>query len=480
MDFLSLIIFTPLVAGLIFLFAPLKSSSARALSLAVSLIVLLEGILLLLSFDPNYAMVVKRPWIDAFGLSYHLVLDGIALPIFLSILIITPVVILMIDDKPKGYWGNILFLQAGVMGAVLAQDLILFYLFWEVMLVPVFFMIGMYGSDDKIAAAWKVTLYTFFGSFFMLIAIFYLGYAHLAQSGFWSFSIDELSMLSLTSNEQFWLFFGFMAALAIKIPLFPLHMWLPATYSQAPSATVVFLSSVMAKLGVYAILRFVFVLFPDMVSSYANLFLSVGIFGFIYFGIVAIMQQDIKKLFAYASASHLSLIVVGIFSLNAIGIGGALFLIFAHALSTGALFLLADKLEVQYGTRDINKLGGIAKQAPLFTVFFTVMLLTAVGMPGTNGFVSELLIIMGAFKYSISAGVLTATTVVVAVSFMLWMFGRAILGAKNSEVAFVDIRWYEVLALAIVSAIIIYTGIFPNSLIKLFEPSVTAILGGIL
>jgi NADH-quinone oxidoreductase subunit M len=443
--------------------------------------VLLEGIILFLAFDPNMVLQTNRNWIDAFGLHYHLALDGISLPILLSIVIITPVIVLLIDDKPKGYWGNVLFLQGGVTGAVLAQDLILFYLFWEVMLVPVFFMIGMYGKDDKIMAAWKVTLYTFFGSFLMLVAIFYLGYTHFAQSGFWSFSINDLRGMTLSSDQQFWLFWGFMAALAIKIPLFPFHMWLPVTYSQAPSATVVFLSSVMAKLGVYAILRFLFVLFPEMIASYANLFLTIGIFGFIYFGIVAIMQQDIKKLLAYASASHLSLIVIGIFSLNAIGIGGALFLIFAHALSTGALFLLADKLENTYGTREISKLGGIAQQAPLFTVFFTIMLLTAVGMPGTNGFVSELLIIMGAFKYSISAGVLTATTVVVAVSFMLWMFGKAILGKKTNKEQFLDLRWYEVCALIVVSAIIIYTGINPNSFIRLFEPSVSAILqGGIL
>jgi NADH-quinone oxidoreductase subunit M len=474
--YLSFLIFLPLLGGLMIMTIPLPQGQDRNLSFLISGATLILACVVLRQFEAGDVIVFKAPWIDAFGFHYHLMLDGLTLPILMSIVFLSPLLFLLFSHKTRGFWGNLLFLQGSVTGTLFSQDLILFYLFWEMMLLPVFFMTGMYGSGEKIKAAYKVTLYTFFGSLLMLVAIIYVGFQHYQQMDFWSFSLPDLLQAKFGLHEKFWLFWGFVLAFAIKIPLFPFHTWLPTTYVSAPAATVVLMSSIMAKLGVYGILRFVFPLFPEHVVSYSELFVVAGLFGLIYFGITALMQKDIKRLLAYSSASHLSMIVAGVFSLNLYGMSGALFLIFAHAISTGVLFILAERLEDGYGTRNIADLGGIASQAPRFTLFFGLMVFTVSGLPGTNGFVAELLIILGIFKYDVGLGLISALTVIVAVSFMLWMFGRAILGESKRNVCFIDLPWSHSYALGALSLIVIIMGVYPEPFLEMLEPVMVDLL----
>ncbi|XPV54863.1 MAG: complex I subunit 4 family protein [Halarcobacter ebronensis] len=242
-----------------------------------------------------------------------------------------------------------------------------------------------------------------------------------------------MKITTLTYNEKIWLFLAFLAAFAIKIPIFPLHTWIMETYKNAPTGAVFLLSSIMAKLGVYAIVRFMIPIFPDIYVEFSMWFVIFGLFGLVYFGIAALMQDDIKRMFAYSSASHLSFISAGIFSLNEYGINGALYLIIAHAIATGALFLLVGIIHEETGTKSIKQLGGIAKTAPIFTVIFAIMLFANIGLPGTNGFVSELLIIFGIYEFNHTLGYISALTVIIGASYMLWMFQRAILQNRDGE-----------------------------------------------
>ena len=478
MDILTLLIFIPFVTGFAVLVLPINANMSRNIGLFVSIITLILAFDVYRSFEAvaGLQMATIYPWITSYGIVYHIGVDGISLPILMAIVLLMPALYIVLwHQNKKGYWANLMILQGGVTGALLSVDLILFYLFWEMMLLPIFFMIGMYGSGDRRYIAMKVTLYTMFGSLLMLVSILYLGFNHYDQFGFWSFSLGDLENVKLTHKAMMLTFFGFIIAFAIKIPFFPFHTWMPATYSNAPTGTVVILSSIMAKLGVYALLRFVFPIFPELVEHYSDIFIIIGLIGLVYFGVAALMQNDIKHMFAYSSGSHLSMIVIGIFSLNIIGLQGSLYLIFAHALATGALFLMVEHLEHHTKTKEINHLGGLATSAPIYTIFFGFFMFTVIGLPGTNGFVSELLIILGIFKVDITAGVITTTSILLGVSFMLWMFGRVLLGkSREKNLSMPDMPLKDILVLAPIALLILIMGIYPMPFLELVEPSLNA------
>jgi NADH-quinone oxidoreductase subunit M len=322
------------------------------------------------------------------------------------------------------------------------------------------------------------------GSLLMFVAILYLGVAYHNEFGVWSFAYDELTKITTIGYDvKVWLFLAFLAAFAIKIPIFPLHTWIMETYKNAPTGAVFLLSSIMAKLGVYAIVRFMIPIFPDIYVEFSAWFVAIGLFGLIYFGIAALMQDDIKRMFAYSSASHLSFIAAGIFSLNEYGINGALYLIIAHAIATGALFLLVGLIHEQTGFKTIKDLGGIAKKAPILTFIFAIMLFANVGLPGTNGFVSELLIIFGIYEFNPALGYLSALTVIIGASYMLWMFQRAILqdrpeGAK--ELTMRDLKIKEIIGLTPWVILVFLMGFYPEIFMNKFEPTVTHYLNDIL
>lgn len=487
MDFgiLSAIIFLPMFVAFLMLFLPVGSKGTRNAAFITAILVLLMAILVYQDFELTGYMQFREhhEWITSYGIYYSLGIDGFSLIILMLIAFLIPCAYLLLwNGRTKGYWVSMLLIQTGISGTLFAQDLILFYFFWEAMLLPVFMIIGMFGTGNRVFSTIKVTIYTIMGSLFMFVSILYLGVSFFNEFGVWSFALNDIAQFtSLSRTEEIWLFFGFMLAFAIKIPLFPFHSWLLETYSNSPTGGVFLLSSIMAKLGVYGIVRFVMPIFPELYKEFAPYFVWLGIFGLIYFGIAALMQVNIKKMFAYSSASHLGFIVTGVFSLNVYGMTGAAFLIIAHAMATGALFLLVGRMEYNLGIKSIPALGGIAKQAPIFTVFFMIMLLSIVGLPGTNGFVSEFLIILGAFGFSPVAGVVSALTVLVAASFMFWMFQRAILQDSNNDVSKMkDLSFKEIMGMLPIAVLIIAMGVYPDWFMYKVEPTIQHYLNNIL
>lgn len=486
-DILSFIIFLPAVVAFGLMLTTRDVNTIRNIAFLTTTVILALVLKIYIEFVPSEGMqfVTNVPWIETYGINYYVGLDGFSLTILMMIAILIPTSYLLLwEGKTKGYWINMLLVQSGVTGTLLSLDVILFYFFWEVMLLPVFLMIGAYGFGDKVFTTIKVTVYTMVGSLLMFIAILYLGVAYQNEFGHWSFAYDELMKITTISYDiKVWLFLAFLAAFAIKIPIFPLHTWIMETYKNAPTGAVFLLSSIMAKLGVYAIVRFMIPIFPEIYVEFSTWFVAVGLFGLIYFGIAALMQDDIKRMFAYSSASHLSFIAAGIFSLNSYGINGALYLIIAHAIATGALFLLVGLMQEQTGFKTIKDLGGIAKKAPIFTFVFAVMLFANVGLPGTNGFVSELLIIFGIYEFSHTLGYIAALTVIIGAAYMLWMFQRAILQDRPDgapELTMRDLKIKEIIGLIPWVILVFVMGFYPEVFLNKFEPTVTHYLNDIL
>ncbi len=474
---LTILIFFPIVVSIFTMISPVNSTTARNIALVTAGVLFLLSLKVYFEFVPtgNMQFTEFHMWIANYGIAYSLGIDGVSLIILMLIVTLMPVAYMVLwSGRTKGYWIAMMLIQSGILGSLFAQDLIVFYFFWETMLLPVFMIIGLYGTDDKVFSTLKVTIYTIMGSLFMLLAILYLGISFYDEFGRWSFGLTDLMKITtLSYNEQSWLFCAFMFAFAVKIPLFPFHTWLMKTYSNSPTGGVFLLSAIMAKLGVYGVMRFVLPLFPQLYIEYAPFFVGVGLFGLFYFGIVAIMQDDIKKMFAYSSASHLGFIVVGIFSLNTYGMMGSLFLIVAHALATGGLFLMAGMLQHYLGVKHISELGGIAKSSPIFTVFFCIFLLCIVGLPGTNGFISEFLIVLGLFEISIPLGMIGSATVLVAAGFMFWMFQRAILvDNENDTSKMIDFNIRHVIAFTPLVFLIIAMGFYPDWFFNEIEPTV--------
>jgi len=482
---LSVIIFLPMVSAFTVLLLPIGAKGTRNVAFITSLIIFALAMVVYFNFEVSGYMQFREyhEWITSYGIYYSLGIDGFSLIILMLIATLMPSAYLLLwDGRTKVYWVSMMLIQSGITGTLFSQDLILFYFFWEAMLLPVFMIIGMFGTGNRVFSTIKITIYTIMGSLFMFLCILYIGVAFFNEFGSWSFELNDLiNITTFSRTERIWLFLGFMLAFAIKIPLFPFHTWLLETYSNSPTGGVFLLSSIMAKLGVYGIVRFVMPLFPELYKEFAPYFVWLGIFGLFYFGIAALMQINIKKMFAYSSASHLGFIVAGIFSLNTYGFTGAAFLIIAHAMATGGLFLLVGKMEYDIGIKAIPALGGIAKRAPIFTVFFMIMLLCIVGLPGTNGFVSEFLIILGVFGFSPVAGVVSALSVLVAASFMFWMFQRAILQDSDNDVSGMkDLNVKEILGMLPMAFLIIAMGIYPDWFFHKIDPTIQHYLVDIL
>ncbi|PID47203.1 MAG: NADH-quinone oxidoreductase subunit M [Proteobacteria bacterium] len=473
---LSILIFLPLGVSFLMLALPVGSKFTRNVAFGVGIVLFIISFKIYLDFYPMGYMQFREfhTWVTNYGINYSLGVDGFSLIILMLIVTLMPSAYLILwNGRTKGYWISMMLIQSGIMGSLFSQDLILFYFFWETMLLPVFMIIGLFGTDDKVFSTLKVTIYTMFGSLFMLLAILYLGFSFYNQFGSWSFELIDLMKIStLSQMEKIWLFLAFMFAFAVKIPFFPFHTWLMKTYSNSPTGGVFLLSSIMAKLGVYGIVRFVLPLFPGLYISYSPIFIGIGLFGLFYFGLAALMQNDLKRMFAYSSASHLGFIVVGIFTLNVYGMMGSLLLIVAHALATGGLFLMVGILEFNTGLKYITQMGGIAKKVPVFTFLFCIMLLCIVGLPGTNGFISEFLIVLSLFDVNIYLGIIGSLTVLVAAGFMFWMFGRAILSESGNEIKMYDLKIRHIIGLVPLAFLIIAMGFYPDWFFSKVEPTV--------
>jgi len=471
---LSVMIFLPILAGLATLLLPISRGASRTIGLVVSLVILLMGVELFLDFTGNGGMqyLEHRPWIESLGISYSLGVDGISLLVLMTGAVLFPMVFTIFSSQEKGYYANLLIAQGAMIGAICATDLVLFYIFWEIMLLPIFFMIGIYGGPKRLPATLKITIYTIAGSLLMLAALIYVGVSYHSQFGKWTFDIVQLGALDLGGGFAVLAFLMFMVAFAIKIPLFPFHTWLPDAYTEAPTATTFVLSGIMAKIGVYGVIRFVVPVFEIEFTRFALLLSLLGVAGMIYCGLSAIAQKDMKRLLAFSSASHMGIIALGVFCMNVQALTGSLFQIAAHATSTGVLFLFIGLMEERMGTREIGDLSGVAYRAPVFATFFAIAMLASVGLPGTSGFIGEFLIILGAIKFSGFIGFLAGTSLIIGVCYMLWMFQRVFFEKTNDRsMGFQDLKASEVLTFIPVILLIMAMGIFPQAFIQKIEPA---------
>lgn len=475
---LSIMIFLPIMAGLLVLL-PIFKVGGRVFGLLISFLILLMSVQLFLDFDGSQGLqfVFHKEWIASLGINIGFGVDGISLLVLMTSTVLFPLVFCVLKNKSKAFYGNLLICQGAMIGAICATDLVLFYIFWEIMLFPIFFTIGLFGGEKRVPATIKITIYTIAGSLLMLVGLIYVAVSYHSLTGVWSFDMAQLSSLNLSGGFAGYAFIFFMIAFAIKIPIFPFHTWLPDAYTEAPPATTFVLSAIMAKIGVYGIIRLVLPVFAPEFGTWATFLIMLGIVGMIYTGLAAIGQKDIKRMLAFSSASHMGVIAIGVFAMNTQALTGSLFQIAAHATSTGVLFLFVGLMEERLKTRKIEALGGIAYRAPIFATFFAIAMLASVGLPGTSGFIGEFLIILGTVKYSVFLGILTGTTLIVGVCYMLWMFQRVFFEKESVPAQnFQDLRVGEAFSFLPVILLILGMGIFPNIFLAKIEPSVERVV----
>ncbi len=473
---LSLVTFLPLV-GVLLLVAirSEKKVLLRSVTLAVLVVDFALSLMLWFGFDSQIAgmqFVYRANWIPALNVFYHVGIDGISLLLVMLTTFLAPLIILgawtAIDDKVKGFCISFLLLQTGMLGAFVSLDLILFYVFWELMLVPMYFIIGIWGGKRRIYAAIKLLLFTMFGGLLMLVAIIYLGLHY------GTFNILELYTKNIAVSDQMWLFLFFGLAFIIKVPMFPFHTWLPDAHVEAPTAGSVVLAGVLLKLGTYGFLRFAMPLFPDALAVFTQPLMILAVIGIIYGALVAMVQPDIKKLVAYSSVSHLGFVMLGMLALNMQGLQGSIIQMVNHGLSTGALFLIVGMIYERRHTRMIADYGGIAKVIPVFSFFFMFMTLSSIGLPGLNGFVGEFLILLGTFNKAPLFAIVAGSGIILGAVYMLWMFRRVMFGPitheENRKIK--DLNSREVSILVILAVFIIWIGIKPGTFLNTTKASV--------
>jgi NADH-quinone oxidoreductase subunit M len=439
---------------------------------------------LLLEFDQQesgFQFVVQRNLIESIGSSWFLGVDGISLFLVVLTGVLFPLAIIGIDPEhdPKPYFAWLLVLEAGSIGVFLALDLLLFFLFFEVVLIPMYFLIGKWGHGNRRYAATKFFLYTMAGSAFMLVGIISVAFLHASATGdavtFDLVAIAESQSIATTTAR--WLFLTFAVAFAVKVPIFPLHTWLPDAHTEAPTAGSVILAGIMLKLGTYGFFRFGLYLFPEASVWAAPLFLTLGVIGIIYGAVVATMQRDLKRLVAYSSVAHLGFIVLGTFAINTEGMSGGLLQMVNHGISTGALFLLVGMVYERRHTREISALSGLQKSAPILAAVFTVVMLSSIGVPGLNNFVGEFLILLGAFAAHRWWAVVATVGVILAALYMLWAYQRVFHGpAEGDNADMPDLRLKEGLVLGPFLVGIVFLGVYPRPMLERMEPSVDALI----
>jgi NADH-quinone oxidoreductase subunit M len=483
---LSTLVFAPAVGALLLSIVPPQALGLlRRGAVAVSLVALVLAARAWMLFDPangGFQLVERAPWIPRFGISYFVGIDGISLLLVALTVVLTPLVLVSAADsihqRLKAYVIAMLLLETTMLGTLVALDTVLFYAFWELMLVPMFLIIGVWGGERRVYAAVKFILFTMLGSLPMLAALIYLAIAHSQATGSLSFSLTDLYGLDLAPDAAFWACLALVVAFAIKVPMFPLHTWLPDAHVEAPTGGSVILAGVLLKMGTYGFVRFVLPLFPAVLPQILPWIAVLSVVGIVYGALVAMVQPDMKKLVAYSSVSHLGFVMLGLSSLTVVGVQGAVYQMIGHGLSTGALFLLVGMIYERRHTRLIAEFGGLWKQMPRYAVCFLVIMLASVGLPGLNGFVGEFLIMLGAFRSYPLLAACAASGVVLGAVYMLWMYQRVMFGPLNEprNAVLADLSVREALVLAPLLALVVLLGAYPQPFLHVSEAAVAMAL----
>ncbi len=484
---LSIIVFLPVIGAIVLLFIDKENHSAiRVVAFAFSLAEFIISLPLFFLFNnATHEMQFQEvlPWIESYGITYHLGIDGISLLLVLLTTFLTVLCILSswsaITVRVKEYMISFLLLETGMVGAFVALDLVLFYVFWEVMLIPMYLLIGVWGDPKRrIYAAIKFFIYTMAGSVLMLVAILALYFINLKATGVPTFDVLELYKTIIPVGTQYWLFAAFAVAFAIKVPMFPFHTWLPDAHTEAPTAGSVILAGVLLKMGTYGFIRFAMPLFPNAAMAFLPLICVLAIIGIIYGAMVSMVQADLKRLVAFSSVSHLGYVMLGMFALNMQGVQGSVYQMLNHGISTGSLFLLVGMVYERRHTRMISDFGGLSKVMPVFAAIFMIVTLSSIGLPGTNGFIGEFLILLGAFRSKTVYGVAAATGVILGAAYMLWMFQRVMFGEiKNPEnMKLKDLNKREIATMIPMVLLIFVMGIYPKLFFTKMDVSVDQFL----
>jgi NADH-quinone oxidoreductase subunit M len=486
---LSIILFTPLAGALILLLVSKKSENAiRWIANIVTLIGFLVSVPLWFWYQPSgadFQFVERAPWIPSVGAEYFLGVDGLAVLLILLTTMMGFIAVLSswtaITERVKEYYIFLLVLQTGMLGAFMSLDFLLFFLFWEVMLVPMYFLIGIWGSANRLYSAIKFFLYTLVGSVVMLLGILALYFAYHndpANLGVYTFDVTKFQQYHFAQGLQWWVFLAFFLGFAIKVPMFPFHTWLPDAHTDAPTAGSVILAAVLLKMGTYGFLRFSLPILPDATHQFVKPIAVLCIIGIVYGALVALAQKDWKRLVAYSSVSHMAMVMLGMFALNPVGLTGSIVQQLNHGISTGALFLIVGIVYERRHTREIAEYGGLSKVMPVYAAIFLIMTMSSIGLPTLNGFIGEFLILQGAFVKSKVWAAFAASGVVLGAAYMLYLYQRTMFGKienpKNEGL--LDLNHREFATFAPLLVLAVWMGLYPSPFLRRLESSVNRIV----
>lgn len=480
MDNLYILLLLPLIGAALLAFVK-QTRLAKLIALVISILTLVLTLPFIVNFVPDASMqfVSSVPWLPNYGINFHIGIDGISLPLVIltNLLIFLIILSSFRYDYKGGLYALVLFMQAGLLLVFMALDAFVFYVGWEAALIPIYFICAIWGGENKIKVNLKFFAYTFFGSLLMLIAIIFLHF----QTPGRDFELTSFYQLALDAESQGWVFLAFFVAFAIKMPIFPFHTWQPDTYTTAPTIGTMLLSGIMLKMGVYGLIRWLIPISPLGFEKYGLICLILGIIGVVYASIIALMQQDIKRLIAYSSIAHVGLIGAGVFAWNVQGVQGAMIQMFNHGVNVVGLFFVVDIIIQRTGQQRLTELGGLATSMPKLAVFFLVLVMGAIGLPITNGFVGEFLLLVGVYDAGIWYAVFGGLTLILGAAYMLRLYQKTMLG-ENSAVTNIqvqDLRGSEVVVFVILVIFVIGIGVYPQPLLNVSEAAVTDLINQI-
>ena len=483
---LSLILFTPLVGALVLLFVPKRQEDViRWIANVAVFVGFLVSLPLWFRYDtanPDFQFVERLPWIPSIGAEYFLGVDGFSVLLILLTTLMGVIAVLSswtaITMRVKEYYIFLLMLQTGMIGAFVSLDFLLFFLFWEVMLVPMYFLIGIWGSDNRLYSAIKFFLFTLVGSVVMLLGILAVYFYNHSVTGVYTFDVTQFHQLSIPADMQWWIFLAFFLGFAVKVPMFPFHTWLPDAHTDAPTAGSVILAAVLLKMGTYGFIRFSLPILPEGTAAFVPLVAALSIIGIVYGALVAMAQRDWKRLVAYSSVSHMGMVMLGMFALTPVGITGSIVQQLNHGISTGALFLIVGIVYERRHTRLIAEYGGLSKVMPVYAAVFLVMTMSSIGLPTLNGFIGEILILQGVFVVQKTWAFFAASGIVLGAAYMLWLYQRTMFGTvdnpKNENLPDLSMREFVTFVPLLVLAV--WIGLYPKPFLDRLETSVDKVM----